>query len=161
MKFNQMIIKIHTFSFKKHNWKGRLENGGQCVEYRYVAAYCLISSWFLIPWYILFHFSSGDITILHMGGCLMKTDNSWHAMGCWKSFNFMLCDLIVPLNTLRLTQNGWSFPDDIFKSIFLYENVLILIKISLKCVSGGPIDKKVCNGLAPTRQQAIILTNDG
>ena len=37
-------------------------------------------------------------------------------------------------NTLRPRQNGRHFPDDIFKCIFLFENVLISIKISLKCV---------------------------
>ena len=44
------------------------------------------------------------------------------------------------LNTLRTTQNGRHFPDDIFKYIFLNENVWISIKISLKFVPKGPID---------------------
>ena len=38
-------------------------------------------------------------------------------------------------------QNGRHFPDDIFKCIFLNENVLISIKISLKFVPNGPINK--------------------
>ena len=37
----------------------------------------------------------------------------------------------MPLNTLRPRQNGRHFPDDIFKCIFLNENVWIFIKISL------------------------------
>ena len=45
-----------------------------------------------------------------------------------------------PVNTLRPRQNGRYFPDDIFKCIFLNENVLILIKISLKFVSKGFIN---------------------
>ena len=44
------------------------------------------------------------------------------------------------LNTLRPRQNGRHFPDDIFKFIFLNENVWILTKISLKSVPNGPID---------------------
>ena len=36
--------------------------------------------------------------------------------------------------------NGRRFPDDIFKWIFLNENVLIPIKISLKFVPKGPIN---------------------
>ena len=36
------------------------------------------------------------------------------------------------LNTLGPRHNGGHFPDDIFKCIFLNENVWILIKISLK-----------------------------
>ena len=39
-----------------------------------------------------------------------------------------------PLYTLRPRQNGRHFPDDIFKCISLYQNVWILLKISLKFV---------------------------
>ena len=38
------------------------------------------------------------------------------------------------INTLRPRQNGRHFPSDIFKCIFLFENVWIWIKISLKFV---------------------------
>ena len=37
----------------------------------------------------------------------------------------------IPINTLRPRQNGCDFSNDIFKWIFLNENVWILIKISL------------------------------
>ena len=47
-------------------------------------------------------------------------------------------DTIV--NTLRPRQDGRHFADDIFKCIFLNENVWIPIKISLKLVSKGPIN---------------------
>ena len=43
------------------------------------------------------------------------------------------------LNALRPRQNGRHFADDIFKSIFLSDNVSIPIKISLKFVPNGPI----------------------
>ena len=43
-------------------------------------------------------------------------------------------------NTLRPRQNGWHFPDDILKCIFLNENVWILIEMSLKFVPKGPIN---------------------
>ena len=43
------------------------------------------------------------------------------------------------MNTLRLRQHGRHFPD-IFKCIWFNENVWILIKISPKFVSKGPID---------------------
>ena len=46
---------------------------------------------------------------------------------------------IVRFNTLRPRQNGHHFPDDIFKYIFLNENVFISIKISLKFVPQCPI----------------------
>ena len=45
-----------------------------------------------------------------------------------------------PFNTLRPRQNGHHFPDGIFKCIFLNENELFSIKISLKSVPKGPIN---------------------
>ena len=44
-------------------------------------------------------------------------------------------------NTLRLIQNGRHFADNIFKCIFFNENVWISIKISLKFLPKGPINK--------------------
>ena len=44
------------------------------------------------------------------------------------------------VNSLRPRQNGRNFPDDVFKWIFLNENVLIAINISLKFVPRVPID---------------------
>ena len=44
------------------------------------------------------------------------------------------------INTLRPRQNDRHFPDDIFKRIFLNENVWISIKISPKFVPKGPIN---------------------
>ena len=46
----------------------------------------------------------------------------------------------VMLNTLRPRQNGRHFADDIFKCIFLNQNVWISSKISLKFVLKGPIN---------------------
>ena len=43
-------------------------------------------------------------------------------------------------NTLRQRQSGRHFADDIFKCIFLNENVWTAIEISLKFVSKGPIN---------------------
>ena len=51
-----------------------------------------------------------------------------------------MIDNTVVLNTLRPRQNGRHFADDIFKRIFLNENVWIPIKISLKFVPKGPIN---------------------
>ena len=44
------------------------------------------------------------------------------------------------VNTLRARQIGHHFPEDIFKCIFLNENVWIMIKISLNVVPKGPIN---------------------
>ena len=48
------------------------------------------------------------------------------------------CPNIDCLNTLRPRQNGRHFPDDIFKYIFLNENVWISIAISLNYVHKSP-----------------------
>ena len=45
-----------------------------------------------------------------------------------------------PINTLRPRQNGRHFADDIFKRIFLNENVWMPTTISLKFVPKGPIN---------------------
>ena len=45
-----------------------------------------------------------------------------------------------PVNTWRPPQNGGDFTDDVFKCIFLNENVWILLKISLKFVPKVPIN---------------------
>ena len=47
---------------------------------------------------------------------------------------------IHPINTLRPRQNGRHFADDVFKCIFLNENVWISLKISLKFVPKGLIN---------------------
>ena len=58
--------------------------------------------------------------------------------------------------------NGRHFRDDISKSIFLNENVRILIEISLKFVPNCQYSSIGSDdGLVPTRPQAIIQTNDG
>ena len=44
------------------------------------------------------------------------------------------------VNTFRPRKNGPHFQDDIFKRIFLNENVWISIKILLKFVLNGPLD---------------------
>ena len=46
----------------------------------------------------------------------------------------------VQINTLRPTQNGYHFADDMLNYNFLNENVWIPIEISLKFVPKGPID---------------------
>ena len=48
--------------------------------------------------------------------------------------------LLLTVNTLRPRQNGRHFADDIFKCLFINENVWISIKISLKFVPRCPID---------------------
>ena len=66
------------------------------------------------------------------------------------------------VNTLRPRQNGRHFPDDIFKCIFLNENIWISIEISLKFVPKGQINNipALVQMMSPDWRQAIIWTND-
>ena len=50
---------------------------------------------------------------------------------------FSVCIIWQGVNTLRPGQDGRHFADDIFKYIFLNENIWIVINISLKFVSKG------------------------
>ena len=67
-------------------------------------------------------------------------------------------------NTLRPRQNGSHFADDLFKCIFLNENVWISIKHFTEiCPLGANLQYYSIgsdNGLAPTRREAITGTND-
>ena len=58
-------------------------------------------------------------------------------LGVHLTLCFMSCN---GFNALRPRQNGRDFADDIFKCIFMNENVWIPIKISMKFVPRGPIN---------------------
>ena len=62
----------------------------------------------------------------------------YHSWSC-VSINSVTSPKDQWVNTLRPRQNGRHFPD-IFKCIFLNENLWISIKISLKFVHKGPIN---------------------
>ena len=55
-------------------------------------------------------------------------------------FNYLCLMNHEMINTLKLRKNGHHFADNVFKCIFLNENVWILLQISLKFVPNGPIN---------------------
>ena len=61
---------------------------------------------------------------------------------CWEHVSpiYSLFQSPAQFNTLRPRQYGRHFADDIFKCIFLNENVWILTRISLKFILKGPIN---------------------
>ena len=65
-----------------------------------------------------------------MFNSLWPSDTIWHRVGEW----------VIKFNTLRTRQNGHHFAEDLFKCIFLNENVWILIKISFNLVPEGQIN---------------------
>ena len=66
----------------------------------------------------------------------------------WKQMKWLLTDIMVVhslkrmnwFNTLRPTQNGRHFADDMLKCLFLNENDWISIEISLRFVPNGSIN---------------------
>ena len=67
------------------------------------------------------------------------------------------------IKTLRLRQKGHHFANNLFKCIFLNENIIFVIKISLKFISKGSFNNipALDNGFALNRWQAIIWTIGG
>ena len=61
-------------------------------------------------------------------------------MDCWPLEHCFIAVTISRLFTTLRPRHGRHFPDDIFKCIFLNENVSISIKIWLKFVPKGPIN---------------------
>ena len=78
-------------------------------------------------------------TLIH---CLRHIHHQHLSLIIWY-FQLQTCHLTsigIHIDTLRLRQDGWHFPDNIFKCMFLNENVQILIRVSLKFVPRGPIN---------------------
>ena len=83
------------------------------------------------------------ICTMHCVQCtLEKQCTAYHVI---RPHNKYICIIVWPhnkyicmINTLRPRQNCRHFADDIFKCIFLNENVWISIQISLKFVRKGP-----------------------
>ena len=71
---------------------------------------------------------------------------SWICVPIYINYcNFLWEIRVIPvwntrLRTLRQRQDGGHFPDDIFKGIFLIDDIWIAINISLKFVPKGQID---------------------
>ena len=72
--------------------------------------------------------------------CMSPAHNEWMTSTVGWVIFCSLSDIISWVNTLRPRQNGRHFADDIFKWIFLNENVWIPIEISLKFAPQGPIN---------------------
>ena len=63
----------------------------------------------------------------------------------------------INIQQMEAETNSRHFADDIFKCIFMNENVAIVINISVKLIPESPVN----NIPAPGRRQAIIWTIDG
>ena len=91
----------------------------------------------------------GDVTLVAPAATIIPADttssiSSPRGSAKYQIYIFLLV-IDIPgslgaINTLKPRQNGRYFADDIFKYIFLNENVWIPIKISLKFVARDLID---------------------
>ena len=86
--------------------------------------------------WVLYLLQSYDI-LYHFVKCYNNKIVQWE---CNPSICASLCVVLAHFNSLRPRQNGRHFADDIFKCIFLNENIWIPIEISLKFVPQGPIN---------------------
>ena len=84
-----------------------------------------------------------EVLWLSPNGCFTRNAKEIYAWYESKNFRFHI-RAASPRGywvcTLRPRQNGHYFPDDIFKCIFLNENIRISTKISLKLVPNVPIN---------------------
>ena len=72
--------------------------------------------------------------------CCHQFKRNLFTLICATPLKMLHISIVVSFYTLRLRQHGRHFADDTFKCIFLNENVIIAIKISLKFVPKGPIN---------------------
>ena len=97
--------------------------------------------WLKLHWILLFRVKR---TIRHhwFGWWLGTEQAKSHYLNqSWLSLLTHVCTIRSQcVNTSRPRQNGRHFPDDIFKYIFLNENVWISLKVSLKFVPKIPIN---------------------
>ena len=91
-----------------------------------------------IPWIMIWHIYFFTLSYMISWFVLMTMNKMYYKVCSLKVIVHVFIQLIKALNTLRPRQNGCHFPDDIFKWIFLNENVWILI--SLKFVPKGLIN---------------------
>ena len=70
--------------------------------------------------------------------CVLICEVLWHSLD--RNFTESAQAIVLYINTLRPRQNGRHFADDIFKRIFLNQNVWIPIETSLKFVPKGSIN---------------------
>ena len=120
-----------TSSIKRENVSIHFNNLQSWVYY-------LSCKWHRGTWchiiHSIFHFYE-----IFVNGTASVKMSKWRHMG--SSFVVFVPGIRTHVvNSLRPRQKGRQFPDDIFKCIFLTENVIISIKISLKFVPKGSMN---------------------
>ena len=99
---------------------------------------------FLVSIYLSRIILTGDILVYSISRNENTANSIYHIQRAydegWQDIKAQSGLPFLDNNTLRPRQNGRHLADDIFKCIFLNENIRISIKISLKIVPKGPIN---------------------
>ena len=82
-----------------------------------------------------------DSMIKYNSGVFNNLQQNCYCLLTYYTIPYHYTGLLTSFDTFRPRQNGRHFPEDILKWIFMNENVWIAIKISLKFVPRGPINK--------------------
>ena len=133
---SQTLRETYQLNFIQNTWFGIQESA--CENVFKMSAYFVATGRLLPPiWRVATELLSGnfasDLTHNSFGALYGVIDVcQQHWLRQW----LVACTI----NSLRPRQNGRHFADDIFKCIFLTENVIISITISLKFVPMGSIN---------------------
>ena len=114
----------------------------------WAAAGAVLSHWSPTAAYIDTRVTGGELANSTVtGGCLHglfwggpTMCHRWEAYVTRPDINSLAPGRCSNFNTLRPRRNRCHFAVDMFKCIFVYENVLIAIRISLKFIPKGPIN---------------------
>ena len=89
---------------------------------------------------LFIHRNAFENDVCEMAGILFQGEMSWLNRWWSRSLMYICVTWHHGVNTLRPRRNGRYFADDIFKRIFVNENIWIPIKISLKFVPRSSIN---------------------
>ena len=114
------------------------------VEYfLWYVSFMICTKWLKLYWWC-FQLCGVQLKYSNKISLFLGVSSMSYNHGYWYHWWFVsvgsICCFAVPINTLRPRQNGRHFADGTFKSILLNENVQILLKISLNCVTRGLIN---------------------
>ena len=131
--FIEMLIEIHTFSFKKIHLK-MLSGKWQ--------PFCLGLNVLTMKdnQALVFHGKRFQLSVQSLKEIFKKINTLFYVPEMASVCKGFRCNGFSFINSSPSGQNGCHFTDDIFRCIFVNEKFCILIKISLKFVPKSPID---------------------
>ena len=132
-EFPVLVLYLYVHEFQSNCTRTCTRTRGQVLRYSY--------EYWPEYWYSMVHLRHTDENhhTREIYSLTFQIDLFCYGLNIW--YMGCNCKFSNVFNSLRPRQNERHFADDIFKCIFLNENVWIPIKISLKFVPQGPINK--------------------